>query len=491
MITRLAKETRDLLPVFVGTLLFISLPFVIWRPETDAFGIVAFGCGCAIMAGSCFGNEFQRRTLPLLLAQPIPRRRLWLEKMLVLASGMIISLGVLWFFLHSYRRQSLSDAGFLAASALIPLCAFCGAPCLTLQVRSGIAGVVFSLAIPAMLMIITALVNSRLGSSETTEFVSNIAVLSVYCAVAYWRGYAEFKKLQVLDGLSSTDLRLPARVEDLIVRSTQSIFGRFTGQFPTLLKKELRLQQISFLMAGFFCIAAVGGALLYKLRPDWGGPVLAAAYPIYLIVLPFIIGALSVAEERAWGVAEWHLTLPPSARKQWFAKVLAAVWTTLLLGWLLPILVFISTEGLFGGPGFDNGRQLAALVPVCLLSQLLFTIVAVYAGSYSNTTLRAVLMAVGIVLAMLWCTRFGPAQILPVGAGPVVGISNSCSWLFPATLAVLVLLGVGSRFALRNFRLPRTRYRTLFRQVLVLLFVTWVFECIIAVFWRFGSGLLV
>ena len=493
MITRLAKETRDLLPVFVGTLLFIALPYVIWRQETDVFGIVAFGCGCAIMAGSCFGNEFLHRTLPLLLAQPIPRRALWIEKMVVLAIGMIISLGVRWFFLHSYCRQSLSDTAFLAASVLIPLCAFCGSPWLTLATRSGIAGVVFSAAIPLGLLAVTVLISSRLeevGNTEqagdSKEFISSMVVLVAYCVVAYSAGYAKFKRFQVLDGSSSTDLRLPAKVENFIARFAQSISGRFIGQFSTLIKKELRLQQVSFLMAGFFCLAAVAGALLYKLRPDWGGPVLAATYPIYLILFPFIAGALSVAEERAWGVAEWHLTLPPSARKQWFAKVLGALGTTLILGWLLPLTVFIVTQDLFAAPGNDTGSMLAALAPLCVLSQFLFAILAIYSGSSSNSSLRAVLVAVGISLAMLLCTRFGPVQTLTVGSG-AVGISNSYWWLLPAGLGILVLLGIVQRFALRNYRHPKTPYGTLFFQVVILLVVVWAFECVIAVFWRAES----
>jgi len=307
---------------------------------------------------------------------------------------------------------------------------------------------------------------------------------AVYCAVAYWQGYTKFKKLQVLDGASADELRLPAGIERLLVQRLQSISGRFTGQFSTLIKKELRLQQVSLLLAVLFCAAAVAGALLYKLRPDWGSPVLVATYPIYLILLPFIVGALSVAEERAWGVAEWHLTLPPSVRKQWSAKLLSALLITLVLGWLLPIGVFVATEGLFGNPGVENGQLLADWAPVCLLCQLFFTIVAIYTGSFSNSTLRAALMAVGMVMAMLLCTQFGPTQIM--NSGPARGFPES-DFLLPATVGVFILLGVTQRFVLRNHRHQATRYRTLFFQVLVLLFLAWLFECITAVFWHVAA----
>src|SRR5436190_1759025 len=45
---------------------------------------LAFCGGVVLMAALPFGLEFQNRTLPLLLAQPISRSRLWMEKMLAL-----------------------------------------------------------------------------------------------------------------------------------------------------------------------------------------------------------------------------------------------------------------------------------------------------------------------------------------------------------------------------------------------------------------------
>ena len=71
MNTRLMKETRDLLPIFAGTLPLIVVPQLMW--PAAGFGFFALGVACVLMAGSAFGSEFQHRTLSLLLSQPIAR----------------------------------------------------------------------------------------------------------------------------------------------------------------------------------------------------------------------------------------------------------------------------------------------------------------------------------------------------------------------------------------------------------------------------------
>src|SRR5664279_5306183 len=93
MNARLIKETRDLLPMFAGTLPLIVVPQLIWPPS--GFGYLALGVACVVMAGSVFGTEFQHRTLSLLLTQPIPRSVIWRDKMLVLGAGIATSLTVL------------------------------------------------------------------------------------------------------------------------------------------------------------------------------------------------------------------------------------------------------------------------------------------------------------------------------------------------------------------------------------------------------------
>ena len=392
MNARLIKETRDLLPILAGTLPLIVVPQLIWPPA--GFGYFALGLACVLMAGSSFGSEFQHRTLTLLLSQPIARSVLWREKMLVLGGAMLVSLIAVVACLLAYCPV-IDREGWLAL-LLIPLCAFCGAPYWTLLLRHGIGGMAFAVAIPSLLMVMNALVTERLFGDERWSSASAL-ILVIYCALVYCLGYSKFKRLQALDG-PSQELVLPAGLEAFFVRPLTRIGARFQSPFATLLKKEFRLQQISFLLAGLFLLFALAGACLIKHHRNLGEGIVVADCFIYVMILPLIAGATSVAEEKGWGIAEWHLTLPPSSLKQWSAKMLAALSTSLALGLLLPTAIFLAGQSLLGQPvarSFPSAPELLCWP----LGSLLLTSIAVYAASISNNTLRAILAAFGIVAA--------------------------------------------------------------------------------------------
>ncbi len=50
MTTRLIKETRDLLPVFMGAVLLVAVPYAIW--PSGGFGYFALGVACVLMAAA-------------------------------------------------------------------------------------------------------------------------------------------------------------------------------------------------------------------------------------------------------------------------------------------------------------------------------------------------------------------------------------------------------------------------------------------------------
>ena len=87
------------------------MPSLIWPARRRArFGVLVacLAVACVLMAGSSFGNEFQHRTLSLLLSQPIARSVLWRDKMLVLGAGMttaVVALLVCQSGLLSLARQ--------------------------------------------------------------------------------------------------------------------------------------------------------------------------------------------------------------------------------------------------------------------------------------------------------------------------------------------------------------------------------------------------
>src|SRR5689334_10506928 len=87
----LIKETRSLLPAFAVILRSISVHFAIWCWVAADFATCVFVIGCVLMGAIPFGAEFQYRTLPLLLVQPVPRSSFWREKLLVSGAGMTLS----------------------------------------------------------------------------------------------------------------------------------------------------------------------------------------------------------------------------------------------------------------------------------------------------------------------------------------------------------------------------------------------------------------
>ena len=437
MNTRLAKETRDLLPLLVGSLLLISAPYLIWHIGDTGFGYMALGLACAVMGGSSFGNEFHHRTLSLLLSQPIARSVMWRDKMLVLGASMLASWLVLMVCLSVCCP--VLDRDLWLALVLIPLCAFCGAPYWTLLLRHGIGGMTFAAAVPGLLLGVNALVSERLFGEDRWFSASTPILLAIYCALVYGLGYAKFKRLQAVDG-PSRDLVLPAGLEAFFVRPLTRIAARFHTPFATLLKKEFRLQQISFLLAGLFVLIAVAGACLIKHHHDLAEGIIVADCFIFVVILPLIAGTTSVAEEKGWGMAEWHLTLPPSALKQWSAKMLAALSTSLVLGLLLPTALFMAGDALFHQSAARTSLPPAPEIMGWILGSLLLTSVAVYAASISNSTLRAILGAVGIVVAG-YCVGF-LVGVAVVEASRSLVLSMYLSHPGPELIPLLIVSGL-------------------------------------------------
>ena len=485
MNARLLKETRALLPIFACMLPLIVVPQLIWPPA--GFGYLALGVACVVMAGSAFGAEFQHRTISLLLSQPIPRSVIWREKMLVLGVFIVTSLAVLLGCLAV--APCGNDYQDWLVLVLIPLCAFCGAPFWTLTVRQGIAGMVVAVGAPSGMLAVYALVTVQLGGSTpealSAAFIS--LLLLIYCAVVYWLGYATFKRLEAVD-TPAQELRLPVGLEAIFVAPLTKISSRFRGSFATLLKKECRLQQIGLLLAGVFVLIAVAGFCLAKRYPEVATGIVGGDIATYALVLPLIAGAISVAEEKGWGIAEWHLSLPPSALKQWSAKMVATLSISLVLGLLLPVAVFLVAYPLFNPSGARTSLPTAFAVLGWVLGQMLVTSVAVYAASFSKTTLNAILAALviliasggALLLAAYWEHHIAHAPMPRIGQSSALAAYTGGSSVvervvLPLLCAALVCgLGLFQWLAWVNFRRFGAPVLRLIAQLSVILLSVWL-----------------
>ncbi|MEI7936580.1 MAG: hypothetical protein WCK27_07840 [Verrucomicrobiota bacterium] len=460
MKARLIKETRDLLPAFASMLTLIVAPYFIW-PTGDVH-LIVLAVACVVMAGSSFGNELQHRTLSLLLSQPVARSVLWREKMLVLGAAILASLVAMYICLVGW--PPLGPDFEMLALVFIPLCAFCGGPYWTFLLRHEIGGMVFAAAAPLTLLMVSMFVIEQLPHDGVPPYRSTgIVVLLIYCALVYWRGYARFKRLQVVDG-PARDVSLPEGLEARLTRPLTMLSSRFRGPFASLLKKEFRLQQISFLLAGVFFLIAVAGSCLLQHHQDPGSLIVGCDFVIYVLVLPLVAGAVSVAEEKGWDMAEWHLTLPPSALQQWSAKMLAALSTSLVLGLVLPAILLLVGDALFAKGDALNSLPPASQILGWVLGQLLLTSVAIYAASFCNSTLRAILGAFAIIavggvfcaIVVNYVSDVVGSHSVHVRATPVQlqSLGYLVKTLMPALIAasLLLMLCLVHRFAWSNFR---------------------------------------
>ena len=121
--------------------------------------------------------------------------------------------------------------------------------------------------------------------------------------------------------------------------------------------------------------------------------------PVVLLGLgiPVIAGIVSTAEERGLGLLDWHLTLPVSARRQWFVKVLVALGVNVGLGILLPGVLAQAAGGLLNGQslelGVHNGEQ------HFLIANAVIFCGALYASTVSANSMRALVGAIVLFVA--------------------------------------------------------------------------------------------
>src|SRR2546430_16063599 len=89
MQTRLLKELRPLLPAWLLIVSVTLLPAFLPGWRASEFPVFCLILGCPLIAACTFGPEFTHGTLSQLLAQPIDRRRIWFEKMVVLGAFLL------------------------------------------------------------------------------------------------------------------------------------------------------------------------------------------------------------------------------------------------------------------------------------------------------------------------------------------------------------------------------------------------------------------
>src|SRR5262249_54109014 len=157
-----------------------------------------------------FGNEFQQRTISLLLSQPVDRMRIWTAKWAVLISAVLSSVIVYSVGDGVFSQAGFPDVVFAGACLIIALCS---GTFWTLVARSTIGGLVFTLMESVVIVLLGGLVVALMGpqpSPAAARIALSVGVVAVffYSSLMLWLGRWKLTRFQATGGLASDDLMM-------------------------------------------------------------------------------------------------------------------------------------------------------------------------------------------------------------------------------------------------------------------------------------------
>ena len=466
---QIRKETRALLPAWTACASALVLVALVGDSRFYLPALLAYGLGSIALGALSVGHEYSGRTLGLLLSFPLDRRRLFLLKLTVLSVLLLGLAGVAWAALMNPRtfyvgfghsRQAAAGlttsmvvrpveaffmSGMNAFIVVPPLAAFFMAPALTMASRSPLGGIVFTITTIAVVWgagFPSPLFPHGLapaGASDPTAF--RLAFfwqgVTALCALGAFASWWQFTRLEAIEGRGQ-EVHLPfwTRASGEAAAAPHSVFWE-------VVKKELRIQQLTMVVGGIYGVGWFAIGLVGRYFPDSIDLPPGALTLLYGPLLGLLAGSLASAEERQLGTLEWQLLLPMAAWKQWFAKVGVALALALLLGLGLPVLVVWISPSILG---VRLDASLVALV-------VLLTTVALYVSSFSASGVRALLVSLPVVFGLTLFARLvigpflgamlaDPSRML--GAAVLSSsrpVTRSFTRLLPAMTTVLVAAG--------------------------------------------------
>lgn len=409
-----AKEIRALLPIWAPCLLAVAAGALTDDPRLRAAGILAFGFGSLALGAQSIGHEHGCRTLALLLAQPVERWRLLLVKIGVL-TVMLVTLGAAaWAVLSppngfpsGFHQEWVS--ALLFPTGLVALCSLCVAPVLTMVSRSPLAGVVLTVALPFSVMVLGDALGialygadaaARIDAFRMSVFWRGMFAICAICAALDWR---LFMRLEVL-GDARADVHLPGwlRVRALETIRAKAARARSHARpvrkhaLLLLVRKELRLQQLTFVVVALYVGYELAGLTLGRSVPQFSSLRLSQIPLLTSGLFSMLIGSLASAEERSFGTIEWHVMLPMAAWRQWAVKAGVVVVLTLLVGIGVPAVL-----GRFD-PGSDEARFLARMWREAAVWLVVLAACSVYVSSLCASGTRALVLMLPVVAGGMW-----------------------------------------------------------------------------------------
>lgn len=468
------KEIRALLPAWLACAGAIGAAAALDGSGARTAAVLAYALGSVALGALSIGHEYTSRTLTLLLSLPADRRRLYLVKLGVLIP-MLLTLGALALGLHFKSRALDPD---LARTATIPLLSvMCGlflAPWLTMICRSPLAGVIFAIAIPGLIHIagdVAGFATYGFGPDAARLRLSVLWWgLTGLCAVAAVSSWRMFMHLEAIEG-DDSHVRLPRWLRDRTPAAAAPDVGRVRRRHPVwlLAKKELRLQQLTFVISGIYLLAWSAMWLFRQIVPGFEGLPFAVVTAFYSGAAALLSGSLASAEERQFGTLESQVLLPMATWKQWTVKAGMTLGVALVLSAALPALLGSLSPS---GDGLRVNWWFAGTI-------VLLTAGSLYVSSLCASGLRALLVSASVIVVVPMVLAFLASFLGPpvywslhrLLIGRQYGLLRSSTAPLAVALAAGVLLLV-LRLALENHRSIEHSATHMWRQV------AWITACV-------------
>jgi ABC-type transport system involved in multi-copper enzyme maturation permease subunit len=453
------KEIRLLLPSFlIGVALAFANGFL---KDDDQFGsntliaivsLVACAGVAVFTALNSFGAEISAGTFSMLLAQPVSRQRIWRTKAWLLAAALFIG-GFIWCAILFLRFEVFNHPKvfgdywdiFLGTWVFLAVI-YSGALWTVLLLRQMAAAFWFTLLTPgAIAMVVSGLWPEKLSYYD--ELVVVVALLA-YSGAGIWFARRLFLRAQDVawtgGNIAWPEMRGSANV------LAGAAGKRFWRPKAALFWKEVQLHQSGFVLAGALALLHLGVLAARKFGRFQMNSSMEFILEIFWglwLVMPMLVGAAAVAEERKLGTLAGQLCLPVKRRIQFAMKFRMVLVLSVLFGTVLPLLlegtrILPDAHILPSGFHFDDDRwlQMSAgqsffwycletinfLTPLLLLLGMATGIGAIsfYASTVARNTLQALAPAVlGIIIfAFLLFNASWPEFIFhyPVWHGPLI-----------------------------------------------------------------------
>jgi hypothetical protein len=430
--------------------------------------IIAYIVGAIALGALSIGHEYTGRTLNLLLTLPARRERLFATKLGVLT----VVLLTLWAVADVLLFRGMpAPAAEKQIIQLVPLiCGLFLAPWLTMACRSSIAGTVFALAIPGVLMVAGEVWGvAKYGPGSVTDAFRMrfmwFATLGL-CAIGAVMSWRMFTRLEAIEG-PGQDVRLPHWL------NADSAATQLTTHNPVwlLVKKELRLLQLPLALTALYVFEWIAVVSLPRVSDVRYGYLFSGLTMLHVGLLPILVGSFASASERQIDTLQSQLLLPMAAWKQWGVKVVVVFTFALVLGLGLPALLLSATRsaGLNTTP-FNNWE-------VAISAVLLLATGSLYISSLCRSGLWALVMsmpaAVGAQLFLQfsfeWLANYSFRAVMSLNGMPLPRY-RPFYYIPPRPLALLMVLGVialALRFAFINHRSADRPAKRVWTQVIV------------------------